>query len=93
MRKVIVSSQPIIWHAVSSTKSMRTGVNASPSEISTEPDQHDSKTDLEEWTVINSPEDEPATGESIMSSHFDLQLGWGKWKFNVFSWDLNIKKC
>jgi len=55
--------------------------------------KNDGKNDDQEWAVVNSPRDE--TNEHIcegMSSHFDLQLGWGKWKWTVFSWDVNIKK-
>ncbi|KAF2807077.1 uncharacterized protein BDZ99DRAFT_422483 [Mytilinidion resinicola] len=55
--------------------------------------QDDGKTDGQEWAVVNKPQDEPNTlSGGGVSSHFDLQLGWGRYKFTLFSWDLNVKK-
>ncbi|KAF2498556.1 hypothetical protein BU16DRAFT_615586 [Lophium mytilinum] len=55
--------------------------------------QHDDKTDDQDWAVIDSPPDESNTHSGGgFSSHFDLQLGWGRWKFTLLSWDLNVRK-
>ncbi|KAK1764333.1 hypothetical protein QBC33DRAFT_572713 [Phialemonium atrogriseum] len=54
------------------------------------------RTDGQQWEVVNSPvsdnqnsqTDPPSMG---LSSHFDFHVGWGKWKFTLFSWDVNVK--
>ncbi|KAI1774330.1 hypothetical protein F4818DRAFT_79882 [Hypoxylon cercidicola] len=50
--------------------------------------------DRNDWAVV--PHPEANTGENPpsrgASSHFDITLGWGKWKFTVFSWDASVRK-
>ncbi|KAI1082108.1 hypothetical protein F5B20DRAFT_578876 [Whalleya microplaca] len=56
--------------------------------------QSDGQRNDQEWTVVPHPEanvEENAPSSGI-SSHFDITLGWGKWKTTIFSWDLNIRK-
>jgi len=56
---------------------------------------HDeSKGDGEQWEVIQKPEAEKKTVEpnSSVSSHFDIEVGWGRWKRKIFEWDLNVRK-
>lgn len=66
---------------------------ASPGKSSTQPpSQDDDKVGGKEWTVVSNPKDETDTCIGGMSSHFEVQLGWGTWKFTLFSWDLKIKK-
>ena len=52
------------------------------------------KRDDQQWEVVVSPEADKGIDSSAggFSSHFDLQLGWGRWKFTVFSWDLIVSK-
>ncbi|KAK2758622.1 hypothetical protein FQN54_003312 [Arachnomyces sp. PD_36] len=54
----------------------------------------DGKDDGQEWDVVTNPEadDETDLPAKRMSSHFDVQLGWGQWKFTLFSWDMNVWK-
>jgi hypothetical protein len=50
------------------------------------------KTDGQEWAVVDGPEDETDTHSGEMSSSFKFQLGWGTWRFTLFSWEINIKR-
>lgn len=69
------------------------GIVTSPCISSTQPlSQDEDKVGEQEWTVVTSPESERDTHSGGVSSHFDIQLGWGTWRFTLFSWDLNIKK-
>ncbi|KAI0453702.1 hypothetical protein F5B21DRAFT_478221 [Xylaria acuta] len=48
----------------------------------------------EDWAVIQHPEAE--TGENPpdleVASHFDITLGWGRYKLTLFSCDMNVRK-
>lgn len=48
--------------------------------------------DGEDWEVVTAPQanEEPASSRKSVSSHFDIRLGWGKWKFTLFSWDIEV---
>ncbi|KAF6813067.1 hypothetical protein CPLU01_14733 [Colletotrichum plurivorum] len=59
--------------------------------------QDEGKSDGQQWEVLNAPkeeqeEDKKYTGkqEGGFSSNFNLQLGWGKWKFTPLSWEVNV---
>lgn len=68
-------------------------VVTSPDNSSTQPlSQDNDKVCGQEWVVVTSPRDATDTCTGGMSSRFDFQLGWGKWKFTLFSWDVNVKK-
>ena len=54
------------------------------------------RTDGQQWEVVNSPVSDNQNSQTdpparAMSSHFDFHVGWGKWKFTLFSWDVNVK--
>ncbi|KAI1131786.1 hypothetical protein F5Y10DRAFT_261725 [Nemania abortiva] len=55
--------------------------------------QLDTQSD-EQWTAVPRPEagdgDNPPGRE--YSCHFDCRLGWGRWKFTLFTWDMYIRK-
>jgi len=56
-----------------------------------------SKTDGQDWDLVkeskdeSEPEPEPR-GDGI-SSQFNFQVGWGKWKWDLFKWDVNVRKA
>jgi hypothetical protein len=54
--------------------------------------QDEGKSDDQQWEILGDSEADTATDPPPggISSHFDLHLGWGDWKFTVFSWDLKI---
>ncbi|KAH7111814.1 hypothetical protein B0J11DRAFT_410751, partial [Dendryphion nanum] len=60
-------------------------------------DQNGSKTDAPGWTIIDKPSENNEAdnchghGPGIETS-FSLQLGWGNWRFTVFSWEMSIRK-
>ncbi|XXH01377.1 hypothetical protein Hte_007737 [Hypoxylon texense] len=67
-----------------------TAVEASPRASSLDDDQGDDQ----QWAVVTHPDadtDKGPPGQGA-SSHFDVTLGWGKWKFTLFSLDVSIKK-
>ncbi|KAK1689923.1 hypothetical protein BDP55DRAFT_652033 [Colletotrichum godetiae] len=44
----------------------------------------------EDWEIVKDPRDEQPQGPIRgFHSSFDLQLGWGKWKFSALSWEAN----
>ncbi|KAK1503749.1 hypothetical protein CABS01_09138 [Colletotrichum abscissum] len=44
----------------------------------------------EDWEIVKNPKDEPPERQIRgFHSSFDLQLGWGKWKFSALSWEVN----
>ncbi|KAK0657909.1 hypothetical protein B0T16DRAFT_402714 [Cercophora newfieldiana] len=57
--------------------------------------------DAQQWEVVETPATNPDPGRESdsetnvqghkVSSHFDIKLGWGKYKFTLFSWDMNVK--
>lgn len=58
-------------------------------------DQANSRSESQEWEIVTRPEAPTQTPYSHgrrMSSHFDLQLGWGTWKFKLFSWDVDFRR-
>ncbi|KAK7918242.1 hypothetical protein PG985_010116 [Apiospora marii] len=66
---------------------------ATRSDTSAPPQDQDFKSrDGEQWEVLPKPGEAGASegGEGGMSSHFDFKVGWGKWKYTVFSWDLKV---
>jgi len=48
----------------------------------------------EQWELVENPEDDKWTGPPGcgFSNHFEMALGWGRWKTKVLSWDVNIRK-
>ncbi|KFZ16041.1 hypothetical protein V502_05276 [Pseudogymnoascus sp. VKM F-4520 (FW-2644)] len=56
--------------------------------------QDDGKSDGQQWEVLTNSEADNETDSHArsVSSHFDAQIGWGRWKFTLFSLDMNIKK-
>ncbi|KND93260.1 hypothetical protein TOPH_02399, partial [Tolypocladium ophioglossoides CBS 100239] len=53
----------------------------------------DGKTDSQEWEVVTSAEanNETNTHTKRTSTHFDIQLGFGRWKWTLFSWDTSTE--
>lgn len=51
------------------------------------------KSDNQQWEILTHPQEHSQTDphSQEMSSHFDVQLGWGAWKFTLFSWDMKVK--
>ncbi|KAL6792252.1 hypothetical protein GGI42DRAFT_335654 [Trichoderma sp. SZMC 28013] len=48
------------------------------------------KADAQEWDIVKDFEAEPEAQGGGISSHFNFQVGWGKWKMSLFSWDVNV---
>lgn len=51
--------------------------------------------DGQQWEVVANPgadDDETDSAGRGVSSHFDVKLGWGRWRFTLFSWDMNVRK-
>ncbi|KAK1833482.1 hypothetical protein QBC39DRAFT_329081 [Podospora conica] len=56
--------------------------------------------DGQQWEVVAKPASDPdpvAEPETNVhtqtaSSHFNITLGWGRYKFTLLSWDANVKK-
>ncbi|KAJ4383844.1 hypothetical protein N0V86_000687 [Didymella sp. IMI 355093] len=56
----------------------------------------DNKTDAQDWDIVKDSEDElklePKPRIDGVSSQFNFQVGWGKWKWDLFNWDVNVGK-
>ncbi|KAG4422875.1 hypothetical protein IFR04_003945 [Cadophora malorum] len=56
-----------------------------------------SKTDGQDWDLVKDPteesEPEPEPRGDGISSQFNFQVGWGKWKWDLFKWDVNVRKA
>ncbi|KAI0441566.1 hypothetical protein F4803DRAFT_522630 [Xylaria telfairii] len=52
------------------------------------------KNEDQDWEVVQpvEPDTEENVPDQEVSSHFDITLGWGRRKFTIFSWDVNIRK-
>ncbi|KAL6693497.1 hypothetical protein J3F84DRAFT_80088 [Trichoderma pleuroticola] len=74
------------------------GNNPEPHEdqkILTSPDSSSSqgnKADGQEWDIVKDSEAEHEAQRGGISSRFNFQVGWGKWKTSLFSWDLNVRR-
>ncbi|KAK1753255.1 hypothetical protein QBC47DRAFT_54411 [Echria macrotheca] len=61
--------------------------------------QHEETQDTQQWEVVGKPASEPNPAPEsettvhgrATSSHFDLKIGWGKYKLTLLSWDINTK--
>ncbi|KAK4444004.1 hypothetical protein QBC34DRAFT_498606 [Podospora aff. communis PSN243] len=61
--------------------------------------QETESNDAQKWEIVETPATgkEHDTGEGTnfgrmaVSSHFDFNIGWGKYKFTLFSWDVNVR--
>ena len=67
------------------------GSSAQPNSYARSPSQEHSKIDEQEWAVVDSPENEPETHYGEMSGSLEFYLGWGTWRFTLFSWKMNIR--
>lgn len=69
------------------------GTNARDSPKALNPE--DGQNDDQEWALVPQPSehDEEEPPRRGFSSHFDMTFGWGKWKFTVLSWDINVSKA
>ena len=66
-----------------------TAVASENSEGGDQSHSHDSL----EWAVVNNGiREEPKTHGGGMSSQFTFEVGWGRWKWTVFSWDINVRR-
>lgn len=56
--------------------------------------QNDDQSDDQQWTIVPRPEANIEENPSSRgaSSHFDITLGRGNWKFTVFSWDMSVRE-
>ncbi|KAI0180541.1 hypothetical protein GGR52DRAFT_248751 [Hypoxylon sp. FL1284] len=56
--------------------------------------QDDGINDGQPWEIVPHPdekrEEEPHSRR--YSSHFDMTFGWGKWKFTILSWDVDVTR-
>lgn len=72
------------------------GVNSlSIVETSSDPrHQLDTQSDDQQWAIVPRPGDDSGDGSHNQeaSSHFDITLGWGRYKVTVFSWDMSIRR-
>ncbi|KAK5993496.1 hypothetical protein PT974_06928 [Cladobotryum mycophilum] len=52
-------------------------------------DKDDNKTDSREWEVVTNDEAnyETHTHTKRTSTHFDIKVGFGTWKWTLFRWD------
>jgi hypothetical protein len=67
--------------------------SSTPPDSSTQPpSQEHNKTDGQEWSVVDGPENETDTHSGGILSSFNFQLGWGTWQFTLFSWEMNVKR-
>ena len=50
----------------------------------------------EDWDIVGTSEDElklePKPRVEGVSSQFNFQVGWGKWKWDLFNWDVIVGK-
>ncbi|WYZ43966.1 hypothetical protein EsH8_VII_000402 [Colletotrichum jinshuiense] len=53
--------------------------------------QNNSENESNSWEVVDNPDDEGHTHRRLISSSYNLQVGWGKWKFTLLSWDVKIR--
>jgi len=63
--------------------------------------RHDAHQDLgkDPWEVVQPPEDQPdRTADNDpkdectwLQSHFDFTVGWGRWKYTLFQWDVDVE--
>ncbi|GAD95562.1 hypothetical protein PTT_15517 [Paecilomyces variotii No. 5] len=72
----------------------RNGDTRSSPMIHDQDEQIDSKNDDQQWAVVSHPDvdDEEDRPKPRFSSHFDITLGWGKWKTTIFSLDVSVGK-
>ncbi|KAL7952594.1 hypothetical protein V8C34DRAFT_322843 [Trichoderma compactum] len=49
------------------------------------------KAAVQEWDIVKDFEAEPEAQRGGISSHFNFQIGWGKWKISLLSWDIEIE--
>ncbi|KAI1152316.1 hypothetical protein F4825DRAFT_450624 [Nemania diffusa] len=56
--------------------------------------QLDTQSDDQQWAIVPRPGDDSGDGSHNQeaSSHFDITLGWGRYKVTVFSWDMSIRR-
>lgn len=52
----------------------------------------DNKTDGQEWDIVKDSDAEPETQRGGFSSQFNFEVGWGKWKMTLLSWDINVRR-
>lgn len=52
----------------------------------------DNKTDGQEWDIVKDSDAEPETQRGGFSSQFNFEVGWGKWKMTLLSWDIKVRR-
>jgi len=86
----IISSYMLLPSFGATAKLTKVGTEETASSASSRPlgqDENNNAGHL--WEVVESPNSDETTPDGF-SSHFDITLGWGKWKFTLFSWDMKI---
>ncbi|KAL7796338.1 hypothetical protein V8C43DRAFT_304223 [Trichoderma afarasin] len=52
----------------------------------------DNKTDGQEWDIVKDSDAEPETQRGGFSNQFNFEVGWGKWKMTLLSWDIKVRR-
>jgi hypothetical protein len=87
----IISSSMLVTSIPTHAKLTEAGIKAATATSGSQSLEDDeSRHDSLQWEVVESPEAAKTTQTGGVSSHFHIEVGWGKWKFILFSWDASI---